>query len=98
MSLSAASQRALAESLLEESIDVIGSEGREPDDWEALDLRCAIDALDQRLYSSMLVFINRALMPVPDHKSLLGFRRDAIASLQDLRSAFAQARGSAAAC
>jgi hypothetical protein len=45
----------------------------------------------------MFVFIGRALMPVPDRKSLLGFRREALAPLQDLRSAFAQARRGAAA-
>jgi hypothetical protein len=89
--LPTASQRALAETLLQESIEVIGSDGREPDNWEALELRCAIDALDQQLYASMLVFIGRALMPVPDRKSFLGYRREAVASLEDLRSAFVQA-------
>ena len=71
---------------------MIGSDGREPDNWESLELRCAIDALEQRLYASMLVFITRALLPVPDRNSFLGLQRERAASLADLRGAFAQAR------
>jgi hypothetical protein len=92
-----ASQRAVAEALLEESIEVIGSDGREPDNWEWLELRCAIDALDLRLYAPVLVFVRRALMPVPDRNRPLGLTRKTAASLRDLRSAFARVRCGAAA-
>ena len=87
-----ASQRALAETLLEESIEAIAVDGHQPDKWESLELRCAIDALDQRLYASILVFISRALMPVPDRNAFGGFAREPLTSLDELRGAFALAR------
>jgi hypothetical protein len=82
-------QRSFASTLLRDAIEVIADEGREPDPCESLELRCAIDALEQRLYATLLVFVERALRPVPNRRPFFGFRGDKVASLNDLRQAFA---------
>ena len=87
-----ASQRAVAQALLHDAIELIAGEQREPDNWEALELRCAIDALEQGLYATLLVFVERALLPVTSRRAFLGFRRESVVSLAELRSAFASSQ------
>lgn len=92
LGLSSRSQRTAAEAVLDEAIDVIADQRREPDDWESLELRCAIDAFDQRLYATALTFVARALRPVPEHRGLLAFARGPATSIAELRAEFARAR------
>lgn len=84
-----AQQRSVARTLLHDAIELIGAEGREPDLWESLELRCAIDAFEQHLYATLLVFVERALRPVPNRRPFFGLRSPRTASLDELRTAFA---------
>jgi len=60
---------AAGRSSLDQTLDLIAAEGREPDAWESLELRCAIDAFEQQLYATLLVFVAGFL------GGLLGFHK-----------------------
>jgi len=75
------------EQFIQSLLDAIRAEGREPDDWEALDLGAAIGFISCHWYHAALTSANRALAPVEQRSPVQLHRVDAPPTAEQLQRA-----------
>lgn len=85
-------KRSHARDLIAATLDVIEGEGREPDNFEALDLKSAMAAMEGCMYTAAVTFVQRALAPSRDRTGCTGFRSEFVATTRDLRAQLALLR------
>lgn len=90
-------KRSHTHQLIAATIDVIEEEGREPDNFEALDLKSAMAAMQGCMYTAAVTFVQRALAPSRDRNGCSGFRGDLVATTRDLRAQLASLKPAAQA-
>ena len=82
-------KRSHTRDLIAATLDVIEGEGREPDNFEALDLKSAMAAMQGCMYTAAVTFVQRALAPSRDRLAGSGSRGEFVATTRDLRAQLA---------
>jgi len=81
-----AGKREVAKSFIAHALDAFDEERQQLDNWESLDLRSALTAYDNGMYTAALSFVERALTPVPERRGFVGYNSASAATIAELRS------------
>lgn len=84
-----ADKREVVKTFIAHALDAFDEEHHALDNWESLDLRSALSAYDNGMYTAAVSFVERALTPAPERREFVGFNSATAATIAELRNRLA---------